>query len=109
MTHAKEVQQKHMEKTVPVRGLYCNQACSHCHVESSPLRKEMMSEDVLFTVSKVSGQQRQCSSKEVVERCLLLLKNSPTVKARAPEKLVAGWQVADIVRRYWTSQAALRR
>jgi len=20
-------------------GLYCNQACSHCHVESSPLRK----------------------------------------------------------------------
>ncbi len=23
-------------------GLYCNQACSHCHVESSPLRKEMM-------------------------------------------------------------------
>ena len=20
--------------------LYCNQACSHCHVESSPLRKE---------------------------------------------------------------------
>eukprot|EP00971_Amphidinium_carterae_P045910 903251-Amphidinium_carterae.1 len=24
-------------------GLYCNQACTHCHVESSPLRKEMMS------------------------------------------------------------------
>ena len=23
-------------------GLYCNQACSHCHVESSPLRKEAM-------------------------------------------------------------------
>jgi len=23
-------------------GLYCNQACGHCHVESSPLRKEMM-------------------------------------------------------------------
>ncbi|KAK9794624.1 hypothetical protein WJX73_000891 [Symbiochloris irregularis] len=23
-------------------GLYCNQACSHCHVESSPLRTEMM-------------------------------------------------------------------
>lgn len=23
-------------------GLYCNQACSHCHVESSPLRKEVM-------------------------------------------------------------------
>lgn len=24
-------------------GIYCNQACSHCHVESSPKRKEMMS------------------------------------------------------------------
>jgi radical SAM/Cys-rich protein len=23
-------------------GIYCNQACSHCHVESSPRRKEMM-------------------------------------------------------------------
>ena len=23
-------------------GLYCNQACSHCHVESSPLREEAM-------------------------------------------------------------------
>jgi len=27
-------------------GLYCNQACSHCHVESSPRRKEMMSKEV---------------------------------------------------------------
>lgn len=26
-------------------GLYCNQACAHCHVESSPLRTEMMSND----------------------------------------------------------------
>eukprot|EP00747_Dinoflagellata_sp_TGD_P178669 gnl/TRDRNA2_/TRDRNA2_28029_c0_seq1.p1 gnl/TRDRNA2_/TRDRNA2_28029_c0~~gnl/TRDRNA2_/TRDRNA2_28029_c0_seq1.p1 ORF type:complete len:475 (+),score=90.95 gnl/TRDRNA2_/TRDRNA2_28029_c0_seq1:162-1427(+) len=41
-------------------GLYCNQACSHCHVESSPLRKEMMEEDV-------------------VERCLHLLRESPNV------------------------------
>mmetsp|Transcript_53188 Transcript_53188/g.149298 ORF Transcript_53188/g.149298 Transcript_53188/m.149298 type:complete len:465 (+) Transcript_53188:119-1513(+) len=43
-------------------GLYCNQACNHCHVESSPLRKEMMSE-------------------EVVERCLHLLRSSPSVNA----------------------------
>jgi len=43
-------------------GLYCNQACNHCHVESSPLRKEMMSE-------------------EVVERCLHLLRSSPSVTA----------------------------
>jgi len=42
-------------------GLYCNQACTHCHVESSPLRKEMM-------------------SNEVVERCLHLLRESPDVQ-----------------------------
>lgn len=41
-------------------GLYCNQACNHCHVESSPKRKEMM-------------------SREVVERCLVLLENSPSI------------------------------
>jgi len=28
-------------------GLYCNQACTHCHVESSPLRTEMSSDDVI--------------------------------------------------------------
>mmetsp|Transcript_82467 Transcript_82467/g.163705 ORF Transcript_82467/g.163705 Transcript_82467/m.163705 type:complete len:501 (+) Transcript_82467:81-1583(+) len=41
-------------------GLYCNQACTHCHVESSPLRKEQMSIDV-------------------VQRCLHLLRTSPSV------------------------------
>lgn len=35
-------------------GLYCNQACRHCHVESSPMRTEMM-------------------SREVAERCIELL------------------------------------
>ena len=38
-------------------GLYCNQACSHCHVESSPLRKEMM-------------------DRPTAERCIALLKES---------------------------------
>ena len=38
-------------------GLYCNQACSHCHVESSPLRKEMM-------------------DRPTAERCIALLKAS---------------------------------
>eukprot|EP01026_Neomeris_dumetosa_P010256 TRINITY_DN1380_c0_g2_i1.p1 TRINITY_DN1380_c0_g2~~TRINITY_DN1380_c0_g2_i1.p1 ORF type:complete len:411 (-),score=41.54 TRINITY_DN1380_c0_g2_i1:338-1570(-) len=27
-------------------GLYCNQACSHCHVESSPKRTEMMTQEI---------------------------------------------------------------
>eukprot|EP00956_Cyclotella_meneghiniana_P006674 scaffold8842_cov74-Cyclotella_meneghiniana.AAC.10 len=42
-------------------GLYCNQACSHCHVESSPLRKS------------------ETMSAEVAARCLELLQSSPTV------------------------------
>ncbi|XP_060065095.1 uncharacterized protein LOC132545423 [Ylistrum balloti] len=41
-------------------GLYCNQACNHCHVESSPKRKEMM-------------------GREVAEKILDLLAKSPSV------------------------------
>lgn len=41
-------------------GLYCNQACSHCHVESSPLRKEMMDAGT-------------------AERCIALLAASPEI------------------------------
>jgi len=42
-------------------GLYCNQACTHCHVESSPLRTEMAPE-------------------AVIDRLLYLLRNSPQVE-----------------------------
>mmetsp|Transcript_5961 Transcript_5961/g.9936 ORF Transcript_5961/g.9936 Transcript_5961/m.9936 type:complete len:449 (-) Transcript_5961:203-1549(-) len=41
-------------------GLYCNQACGHCHVESSPLRQEMM-------------------TAETAAQCLELLKNTPSL------------------------------
>lgn len=41
-------------------GLFCNQACTHCHVESSPKRTEVMSQ-------------------EVADRCLRLLDASPSV------------------------------
>lgn len=41
-------------------GLYCNQACTHCHVESSPKRTELM-------------------STEVAARCLELLDSAPSV------------------------------
>lgn len=41
-------------------GLYCNQACSHCHVDSSPTRKAMM-------------------SREVANQCLAIIKNSPSI------------------------------
>lgn len=42
-------------------GLYCNQACSHCHVESSPKRKELMNHDTAV-------------------KCMDILANSPSVK-----------------------------
>jgi len=42
-------------------GFYCNQACSHCHVDSSPLRKQMM-------------------SKEVAEKCVEIIKRSPSIE-----------------------------
>ena len=41
-------------------GLYCNQACNHCHVESSPKKTEAM-------------------SRAVADRCLEVLVNSPSV------------------------------
>ena len=43
-------------------GLYCNQACGHCHVESSPLRTE------------------EQMATEVAAQCLELLKISPSIK-----------------------------
>lgn len=43
-------------------GLYCNQACSHCHVESSPLKIEEQ------MTNKMAAQ------------CLELLKTSPSIK-----------------------------
>ncbi len=34
-------------------GYKCNQACSHCHVNSSPSRTEMMSDDIIKLIPKV--------------------------------------------------------
>eukprot|EP00238_Polyblepharides_amylifera_P008311 CAMPEP_0196588764 /NCGR_PEP_ID=MMETSP1081-20130531/61663_1 /TAXON_ID=36882 /ORGANISM="Pyramimonas amylifera, Strain CCMP720" /LENGTH=380 /DNA_ID=CAMNT_0041911369 /DNA_START=178 /DNA_END=1320 /DNA_ORIENTATION=+ len=34
-------------------GLFCNQACVHCHVESSPLRTEMMTRETVDEVLRV--------------------------------------------------------
>mmetsp|Transcript_28519 Transcript_28519/g.69114 ORF Transcript_28519/g.69114 Transcript_28519/m.69114 type:complete len:446 (+) Transcript_28519:541-1878(+) len=42
-------------------GLYCNQACGHCHVESSPLRTEEM------------------MTAETAAQCLELLKNTQSI------------------------------
>jgi len=42
-------------------GLYCNQACNHCHVESSPLRKE------------------ETMSADIAAQCLKLLQSTPSI------------------------------
>jgi len=34
-------------------GLYCNQACTHCHVESSPKRTEAMTDEVVGQILRV--------------------------------------------------------
>ena len=34
-------------------GYKCNQACSHCHVDSSPSRTEMMSDEIIKLIPKV--------------------------------------------------------
>ncbi len=34
-------------------GYKCNQSCSHCHVNSSPTRTEMMSDDIIKLIPKV--------------------------------------------------------
>lgn len=34
-------------------GLYCNQACTHCHVESSPRRTETMSSETVAQILRV--------------------------------------------------------
>ena len=34
-------------------GYKCNQACKHCHVNSSPLRTEMMSNEIISLIPKV--------------------------------------------------------
>ena len=34
-------------------GYKCNQACSHCHVNSSPLRTEMMSDEIIRIIPKI--------------------------------------------------------
>ena len=54
-TGAKKMERVSASSIVQVNiGLYCNQACSHCHVESSPLRKsETMSESTRERVLEV--------------------------------------------------------
>jgi radical SAM/Cys-rich protein len=83
-------------------GLYCNQACSHCHVESSPKRKEMMSREVAdkcielaaasddITLIDITGgapelcdefryvaKEMRALGKDVIDRCNLTVLTEP--------------------------------
>ena len=44
-------------------GYKCNQACKHCHVNSSPLRTEKMSNKIIF-VDSSSGEVERPSTKK---------------------------------------------
>ena len=39
-------------------GYKCNQACQHCHVNSSPLRTEMMSDEIINLIPKIIYKYR---------------------------------------------------
>ena len=56
-----ELNKKTVETLQMNIGLYCNQACSHCHVESSPKRKQ------------------ENMSRETAERCISLLSKTPSI------------------------------
>lgn len=83
-------------------GLYCNQACSHCHVDSSPYRTEMMSHTIaskcidildsspsIDTLDLTGGAPELCTefrwlvqqarqrNKKVIDRCNLTVLLEP--------------------------------
>ena len=47
------VKKEHIETLQINIGLKCNQACKHCHVNSSPLRTEKMSYEIISLIPKV--------------------------------------------------------
>ncbi len=47
------IKKEHIETLQINIGLKCNQACKHCHVNSSPLRNEKMSYEIISLIPKV--------------------------------------------------------
>jgi len=73
-------------------GLYCNQACTHCHVESSPLRKEMMPADVanqclklLHASPHVTALDLTGGAPEMNESFRLLVEGASEIRKTRPE------------------------
>lgn len=67
-------------------GLYCNQACTHCHVDSSPQRTEMM-------------------TLETAQQCIKVLDNSPSIHTI---DLTGGAPELNIAFRYLVEEARKR-
>ena len=51
-------------------GYKCNQACKHCHVNSSPLRTEKMSNEMISLIPKIIEKYK-------IKTCLLYTSPSP--------------------------------
>ena len=47
------IKKEHIETLQINIGLKCNQACKHCHVNSSPIRTEKMSNEIISLIPKV--------------------------------------------------------
>ena len=43
----------------------CNQACAHCHVDASPRRKEMMSEETIDTILGILATEKTISTLDI--------------------------------------------
>tara|TARA_B100000945_G_scaffold301464_1_gene284257 strand:- start:76 stop:1020 length:945 start_codon:yes stop_codon:yes gene_type:complete len=48
-----EIKREYLETLQINIGYKCNQACSHCHVDASPSRTEMMSDNIIKIIPKV--------------------------------------------------------
>ena len=49
-----EIKRDYLETLQINIGYKCNQACSHCHVNSSPSRTEMMSDDITVSYTHLT-------------------------------------------------------
>ena len=57
-TNFPEIKRDNLETLQINIGYKCNQACSHCHVDASPNRKEMMNDNIIKLIPKVIKANR---------------------------------------------------
>ena len=52
------IQKEYIETLQINIGYKCNQACKHCHVNSSPARTEMMSKEIISLIPKIISKYK---------------------------------------------------